>query len=426
MESDVPVMRNYPRVAVVEQTFPRPRVDSLEDPISQAFASGCLSNIPLDGKRIAIAVGSRGITNIAMLVKIVVGFLLHRGAEPFLIPAMGSHGGGTEEGQRHLLAEYGVTPENIGVPLNTDLTTVCLGTTDEGFPVYLSKTALEADGIILINRIKPHTDFHGEIESGLCKMITVGMGKIDGANALHSRITEWTHDQIILPIARKILEKANILAGIAVLENAYHETATIEIIPARDIESREKELLAEARTLMPSLPVARGDVLIVDRLGKNISGAGMDPNITGRWFKINSIWQDKPYFTRIAVLGLTSETEGNAVGIGLADFCSRRAVDAMNRDITYLNAIISRNTVNAYLPLTFDTDQELLQKAFLSLGAGVTPENVRLVRIQDTLNITRIVVSESLLSESRNNPQVASISGLQEMKFDAKGRLLDY
>ena len=426
MKSDAPIMRPFPRVAIAEQTFPRPKIQSLEQPVADAFISGCLAAIPLQNKKIAVAVGSRGITDIAAIVKIIVAHLKKRGAEPFLIPAMGSHGGGTEEGQRRLLADYGITPENIGVPLNTDLTTVCLGTTEEGFPVYVSKVALQADGIILINRIKPHTDFHGEIESGLCKMMAVGLGKIEGANALHSRITEWKHDQIILPIARYVLENVEILAGVAILENAYHETAMVEILPPEKVIAREKELLEQARSLMPSLPVERGDVLIIDKIGKNISGAGMDPNIAGRWFRINSLWQDKPYFTRIAVLGLTPEAEGNAVGIGLADFCSKRVVDAMNREITYLNAIISRNSVNAFIPMYFDTDAELLQKAFLSLGAGSTPENARLVRIPDTLNITRIMVSESLAPELRNHPQVSGISNLCEMEFDLEGNLTGF
>ncbi|MDX9754066.1 MAG: lactate racemase domain-containing protein [bacterium] len=416
-------MNTYPNMATVTQQFPRPTVGALDEAVHAALAGAFPSGERFFGKRIAVAVGSRGITGIAAITKTVVAFLRDHGAHPFLIPAMGSHGGGAEEGQRKLLAEYGVTPEAIGVPLDTDLTTVCLGETPEGFPVYFSRVAMESDGVLLINRVKPHTDFRGEVESGLCKMITIGLGKIDGANAMHSRITHWNHDQIILPITRLALQTAPIVGGLAVVENAYHETALVEFVLPANFEERDKALLAQARTLMPSLPVEQADVLLIDQIGKNISGAGMDPNIAGRWFRINSIWQDKPNFTRICVLGLTAETEGNAVGIGLADFCNRRVVDAMDRDITYLNAVISRNTVNAHLPMVFDTDRAMMAMVTQSMGAGITPETMRIVRIPNTLDITRIQVSEPLIDELKIHPQVASISVPEAMVFDAMGNL---
>lgn len=207
------------------------------------------------------------------------------------------------------------------------------------------------------------------------------------------------------------------------VENAYHETALVEFVLPANFEERDKALLAQARTLMPSLPVEQADVLLIDQIGKNISGAGMDPNIAGRWFRINSIWQDKPNFTRICVLGLTAETEGNAVGIGLADFCNRRVVDSMDRDITYLNAVISRNTVNAHLPMVLDTDRAMMAMVAQSMGAGITPETMRIVRIANTLDITRIQVSEPLIQELKTHPQVASISAPEVMVFDAMGNL---
>lgn len=419
-------MQDFPRVAVVEQTFSRPQISSIGEEIRKPFASGMIPDSRVAGKRICVAVGSRGITDIAKIVKTVIACLKERGAEPFMIPAMGSHGGATEEGQRILLADYGVTPEAMGVPLDTNLETVNLGQTAEGFPVFTSKSAHESDGVILINRVKPHTDFRGDLESGLMKMIAIGLGKIDGANAVHGRIHLHRHDQIFVPIAREVLKQNKILGGLTILENAYHETAAMEMVLPENFETREKELLQQARELMPSLPVEKGDVLIVDRIGKNISGPGMDPNITGRRFSIDARWQEKnPHFTRLAVLGLTKETEGNAVGVGLADFCHKRIIDEMDRDITYLNGIISRNPINAALPLYFETDRQMLSNCFRSLGDGTTADNLRLVRIHDTLSLTRIVVSASLARELPSHPQVSKVFDLQELAFDAAGNLLN-
>ncbi|MDA2927100.1 nickel-dependent lactate racemase [Acidobacteria bacterium AH-259-G07] len=417
-------MSKFPRVALVEQKFSRPKLDSVQQKIVESFANENLSLPEIQNKRVAIAVGSRGITNLAQVVRATAEMLKKQGAHPFIVPAMGSHGGGTKEGQAKILTGYGITPEQMGVPVHSCLETVHLGATPDGVSVFVDRTAFESDGIVLINRIKPHTDFQGEVESGLLKMITIGLGKIDGANSFHGWTLTVPHDHLIQSITQVVLETGKILFGIAILENAYHEIAQIELIPAAQIKNREKELLLEAKKLMPSLPVEKADVLIIDRIGKDISGAGMDPNITGRWFRVNSRWQESPDITRIVVLDLTDSSEGNAVGIGLADFCSPRLVQKMDRQATYLNAVTSRNTVPAQIPLYFDDDQETIGQAFASLGGTPTRKSVRLIRIRDTLSLSQLEVSEALVPELENHPRVSNISDLKELSFDTNGQLL--
>lgn len=415
-------MSVYPRMVTVEQEFPRPRIEPVESEVKQAFASDVISPATVAGKRIAVTAGSRGIANLDGIVLATVKELKELGAEPFIIPAMGSHGGGTADGQTRVLADYGVTPERMGAPILSSLETVCLGETDDGVPVYVDKNAYQADGILVLNRIKPHTDFKGGIESGLMKIITIGLGKIDGATAFHSRTSDYSYEHLITTIARKVIASGKILAGLAILENAYHETAALELIAPGQIEERERELLQKAKELMPSLPVERADALAIDWFGKNISGVGIDPNIMGRRYRINTHWQEKPDITRIVVLNLTEQSMGNAVGIGLADFCSQRVVDQMDKRVTYLNAITSRNTICGNIPIHFTTDRELFKQVMFSIG-GVTSETVRLLRIRDTLSLTKIEASVALIPELKKHPRVVSISDPYDWKFNTDGNL---
>ncbi len=415
----------FPKVATVHQEFPRPRVTSVEEAVSNSFSNLEASLTPWQGKRIAVAAGSRGITGLESIVRATIGALKERGAEPFIVPAMGSHGGATEAGQEKILEGYGISSRRLGVPLVSTLQTQLVGTTPDGVPVHADRAAWESDGIVLVNRIKPHTDFKGETESGLQKMIAVGLGNRDGADSFHSWTMQFPYDHLITTKARVLLDSGKVLLGVAILENAYHETARVELIPAGEIPEREKELLVEAKALMPSLPVSQADVLVLDRIGKDVSGAGMDPNVTGRWFRINSLWQDQPEITRIVVLDLTPASEGNAVGIGLADFCSRRIVDKMDRHKTYINAVTSRNVVAGHIPVYFDTDRETIERCLQSLRSGVEGSNVRLLRIRDTLSLDRLEVSQALLPELHSHPGISDISPLREMNFDAQGRLAE-
>lgn len=412
-----------PKMRTVRQTFPRPAVADIEKAVRSQFESGAIPAAVWRGKRIAVTAGSRGIANLDRIAGAAVGALKDLGAEPFIIPAMGSHGGGTAEGQRNILAEYGVTDETMGVPVLSSLETVLLGETPQGLPAYMDKNAFESDGVLLLNRVKPHTDFTGTAESGLMKMITVGLGKVDGARAFHARTIDYPQDTLIQGKARLVLETGKILGGLAILENAYHETARLELIPPDAIPQRELELLAEARSLMPSLPVAEADLLIVDRIGKDVSGVGLDPNITGRRYRINRHWNETPSITRIVVLDLTEKTGGNAAGIGLADLCAARVVEKMDKHSTFLNAVTSLNVVCSNIPPHFAPDRELLRQTFLSLGNRRT-EDLRVLRIRDTLSLTAIEASESLLPVIKNHPNVTDVSEPREMEFDGEGNLI--
>ncbi len=411
-----------PRVATVEQQFPRPQLESVEEHVSQSLRESPSIPTHMEGCSIAIAVGSRGIAGLDRMVKCIVKILRERGADPFIVPAMGSHGGATSNGQAQILTNYGIG-EAVGARIVSSLESVHIGNTPDGVSVQIDRAAFESDGIILINRIKPHTDFHGEIGSGLLKMMAVGLGNADGAREFHTWVGRLKHEHLLRTRAKVVLDTGKILFGLGVIENAYHETAYVELVEASQILNTEPVLLKQADELMPSLPVKDLDLLIIDKIGKNISGTGMDPNITGRWFDITSIWQESPHVTRIVVLDLDEASHGNALGIGLADFCSSRVVEKMDSKITYTNAVVARNTATARIPITFTTDRETIEQAVLSLGAGLPANDVRLIHIQNTLSLATIVASESLIEELGTNPQVSSVARPGEMIFDPEGKL---
>lgn len=413
----------FPRVALVEQSFPRPQLQSLETAIIEPLKNGVIPLEKLKGKSIAVGVGSRGITNIAGITKVVIDGLKAVGASPFIFPCMGSHAGGTAKGQMHMLKEYGVTPESMDVPFKATMDTVEIEATDDGIPVYIDQHAYESDGIILINRVKQHTDFEDKIESGLHKMTTIGLGKKVGAFACHSRSSLFPYGYIIRTVAERKLETGKILGGVAIIENAYSETAKIEIVPGDQFGTREPQLLDESKALMPSIPVDAADLLIVDEIGKNISGAGMDPKIIGRRTTINTRTQAKPDITRIVVCDLTPQTEGNVAGLGFADFCVQRVIDKMDRESTYTNAIYSRNIMGYVTPLHFPTDKETLEGAVTSLGMLITKENMKFLRIRNTMDLTKIWVSEPLLDEVKKNPNVCGVSDLFDVQFEEDGKL---
>ncbi|UCF36064.1 MAG: DUF2088 domain-containing protein [Acidobacteriota bacterium] len=411
-------MKELPRVATFKQSFPRPRLECPAETLREAIEHVSNALPPVAGKRIAVCAGSRGIANLESMVKACVESLRRLGADPFIVPAMGSHGGATAEGQVQVLAEYGITERSTGAPIVSTLETVEIGTTPDGIPVRIDRAAWQADGIVLVNRVKPHTDFKGEVESGLLKMIAVGLGNVGGASDFHSAVQKFAHDRIIRTKAEVLLATGKVLLGLAVVENAYHETAQIQAFPAAEMVGGEIELLVQAKKLMPSLPVEVLDLLVLDEIGKNISGAGMDPNITGRWFKGSSVWQESPDIRRIAVLGISPESHGNGIGIGLADFCSARFVAAFDRKTTYRNVITSQNTVTAGIPMSFATDREVLHHAIDSLGERFDREEVRMVRIKNTLELATIEVSESVLRDLAGDP-----SELREIGFETNGNL---
>ncbi len=381
------------------------------------------------GMRIAIGVGSRGISNLAEIVGLVVEALQQAGAKPFVIPAMGSHGGATPEGQREILAGYGVSEQTLGVPVEASLEVSEVGRTVDGKPVYCSVAALAADGIVLVNRVKPHTDFCGTLGSGLLKMSVVGLGKRSGAAAMHLAATELGHEHAIRSMAAVLLRTAPILGGVAILENQFHDTARIVVVPRDAMETAETALLEESRRLLPLLPFTEIDLLIIDRLGKNISGTGMDTNVINRSVNgystsLQRDGQASPFIRRIFVRDLTPETHGNAIGIGLADLTTTRLVRATDVRVTGVNALTSLTPNGAKLPIAFDTDREAIERALASLPLAQWSD-ARVVRIADTLAVATLEVSEPLWREIQNRAGIKAAGPLRELEFGGDGNLVD-
>ncbi|HEY2901480.1 MAG TPA: DUF362 domain-containing protein [Polyangia bacterium] len=411
----------FPQVLQVRQRFPSsPAVD-----IPAALGVRWPFAIAA-GANIALAVGSRGISRIEEVVRAVIDRVRASGGKPFIVPAMGSHGGATAEGQAGLLAEYGITERALGVPVRAAMDVELCATTEDGVPVHLASEAARADGIIVISRVKPHTRFRGAVESGVVKMIAVGLGKREGAAAFHSAADRLGFPRVVETVLQAKLRTGKFLGGVALLENQHHSLAKVEVLRADELLEREPALLKEAWSFMPRLPVAEIDLLIVDAIGKNISGVGMDPNVIGRG-SADSTEPDAPgvpIVHRLFVRELTAETHGNAVGIGLADFTTSRLVRAMDREATYMNALTSLAFRAPKIPMYFDTDREVLIRVLATLPA-TDPHQVRLVRIRDTLSIDRLQMSPACFPDDRaraaSNLELSGAA--HELTFDDDGNL---
>lgn len=414
---DVPL----PRMVHVRQKFDRPRLPSVTAAVVEQFKRPEVRAKVKPGMTIAVGCGSRGINNIAECTKQVIAELKALGAKPFIFPAMGSHGGATAEGQREVLEGYGITEATMGCPVRSQMDVVELGKLDGGMPVYMDKLAAAADGVVVICRVKPHTNFRAPIESGIVKMMTIGMGKIIGATTLHTDGMD-KFGELLPDAARLIMSKKNFLIGVAMVENAADETAIIEAVPGEQVFEREPVLQAKAKSLMARLQFDEIDVLIVEKIGKNISGSGMDPNITGRNCRFTE-WDMKPLVKKIAILGLTPETHGNATGLGLADVITMRLYRDIDIAKTYANVITSTYLDGAGIPIIMNTDQEAIQLAVKTV-VRVKPQDTKIVRVANTLEIMDIHVSEPLLPWVKANPSMFEIAGeLEPFKFDAKGTL---
>jgi hypothetical protein len=408
-----------PRLARVRQVFPASPPLDIANELRRQFAAILPQIHP--GQGIAVGAGSRGITNIAEIVRGVLDILRGAGARPFVFPAMGSHGGATPEGQTELLASYGITEASMGAEIRASMDVKEIGRAECGARVFGSVAALEADHIIFINRIKPHTDFFGTLGSGLMKMSVIGLGKRVGAESMHGFASRLGYERVIRDMARVALSKTPILCGVAILEDQHHATAALVVIAAKDIEARETALLERARAMMPTLPFEEIDLLIVDQIGKNISGAGMDPNVTGRWVDGYSSMlarngRPAPFIRRIFVRDVTPESHGNAIGIGYADITTARLVKKMDLRVTYTNALTALTPIGAKIPIYFDTDCECVERALGSLALE-DPAQARVVWISDTLNLERIQISETLEAEARTNGLIFE-SGFSEARFD--------
>ena len=410
----------YPRMLAVRQRFDAPRVDDVTGAVTSELARIGVRTRIRAGETVAVAVGSRGITNLAEIVRTVIGVLKEAGARPFIVPAMGSHGGATPEGQQHILEGYGVSESAMGAPIRSSMETVDLGVTDDGIPLHFDRRAREADHIAIVNRVKPHTNFSGEIESGLLKMTMIGLGKHTGAALYHRAIVEHGFDRVVRSAGRLLLARCPIAFGVALVENGYDQTALVEAVPPAAFAERDQALLVLAKRWLPRLPVERPDLLIVDEMGKNVSGSGMDTNVVGR--KPHGTVERDPQVRRLFVRALTPETSGNAYGIGLADFTTTRLVRAIDYRTTVLNCLTAANPEAAALPIHYDTDREAIDAALASAGLA-PPERARVVRVLNTLRLDRLLVSEACRDQLAARADVEIIEPARELAFDATGNL---
>ena len=413
-----------PRMFRARQSFPEAAIlpQDLPPVIFAELSKPEIAGQIKPGLRIAITAGSRGIANVAIITKAIVDFVKTRQAEPFIVPAMGSHGGATAEGQLEVLAGYGITPDRMGCPIHSCMDAVLLGESERGKPVFLDQLAFESDGIIVSCRIKPHNAFRGRYESGICKMLAVGLGKQAGAESVHADGMGQMAENL-LANAKVILAKAPVLFAIPCLENAYDETCKIEAVPSEQILDREPELLELAFANMPRLLVAEGDVLVVDEIGKNYSGTGVDPNITGTFSTEYASGGVK--VQRTCMLDLSEVSHGNGLGVGLASAISKRLFDKLDPEKMYPNCITSTVLKSAMIPLVLASDREAIQLCIRTLN-GVDKNAARIIRIANSLHIGRIMLSEAYFNDVLLGKYagVAAIDAPQHLEFDAAGNLL--
>jgi hypothetical protein len=413
----------YPSFVRLKQHFERPRVENLPEAVRAGLQSLRLERTIKPGQTVALTAGSRGIANIALALKATVQFLKDLGARPYLVPAMGSHGGGTAQGQKEVIESYGITEAFVGAPIRASMEVVELGKSADGFDVFLDRHASEADHIGVVGRVKPHTSYHGPVESGLLKMMMIGLGKHHGALYYHKLLLEQPYDRVVRSVARHVLAKAPIAFGLALVENAYDETARIEAVAPADFEKKEEELLVLARRWLPKLPFRQADLLIVDEIGKNISGSGMDTNVVGRKraFAMKTP-EDQPDMRFIFVRGLTDKTHGNGTGIGLADFTTTRLVQSMNYQATVINCLTAGYPDGANLPVHFDSDRQVVEAALKILGTR-RPEDARVMHIRNTLQVEEVEVSEPCLRTLKPQTEFTAMGPAHPLTFDAQGNL---
>jgi hypothetical protein len=408
-----------PKMARVRQTFERNSLAAPAAAVREPLARLQIAAAVKPGMRVAVTVGSRGVANVAPVTREIVRFLRARGAAPFVVPAMGSHGGSSAEGQAENVRAYGVTEAFVGCPVVSSMEVAQIGTLEDGKPVYIDRAAAEADGIVPVNRVKAHTAFHSRYESGVMKMMAIGLGKQKGAETVH-RDGILHLGPNVEKMAFGVLRNANILFGVGLVENAYDETMLARAMTKVEIPLVEPELLALAKRNMARILLAETDVLLVDYIGKNISGEGMDPNLTGRYIVPTLSGGIRSQV--LGVLDITPETLGNFVGLGMADVCAKRVIDKISLDNTYPNSLTSTVTCLCKLPMYFDSHRLTVQAA-VKMTPGRDPADVRVVRIRDTLTMGEIEVSENLLPVVGSTPGMEALGAPRAMAFDGNGDL---
>lgn len=406
----------------IRQKLDNTEIDNIKSHICDEFEKQKLSATIHRGESVAIAVGSRGIGQIDVIVKSIIDEIKKIGAQPFIVPSMGSHGGATAQGQIEILENYGISEEKVNAPVVSSMETVHLGETRSGLPVYIDQKADKADHIIVVNRIKPHTEFEGSIESGLMKMMVIGLGKHKGALNAHNFAVKYGYEKTLTEIGQYILDKAKITYGVGIVENGYGGTHTLSVIKGSDIYQREKQILNIARKTCPKLPFKAFDILIVNECGKEISGTGMDTKVIGR---IMNIYEDEllePKITRIILRGLTEKTHGNAVGIGLADFVTRNVYDDINFDTTYINCLTAVAPEKAKLPIVCPNDDEALKSAVSTCGP-VDEESIKIVWIKNTSKLGEMYISDGLVRTAKENTNIQFVGKSATINFDSDGNL---
>ncbi len=414
---------NFPNFYLLRQSFDRTIIKDIPGTVKSELDKIFLDKLIKPGQSVALTAGSRGVANIALILKTIGDYLKSLGVQPFIFPAMGSHGGATASGQANLLAQYNITENFTKMPVLSSMDTVEIGKTEDGLTVFIDKLAYQADRIIVINRIKPHTKFKAPIESGLMKMMAIGMGKKKGAEYYHKAAIQHSFFKVIVDAGRVMIKKAPILCAVGILENGYDETAKIEALKPEEIEGREKELLVEAKRMMPRLPFDDIDLLIVDEMGKDISGTGIDPNITGRNRDLLGTFPHPTQVKRLFVRDLSPHSNGNALGIGLADLTTRRLVDKIDYRTTNMNCITAVSLEKAAIPMYFETDQEAIQVALGSIGL-VPQEKSKIIRVKNTLQVDEVEVSEAYLEGFSRRPDLEILEGPRPMAFDKDGNLI--
>ncbi|MDR3280475.1 MAG: nickel-dependent lactate racemase [Synergistaceae bacterium] len=400
---------NYPlpRMYKVRQSFPRPKLDDIERRVSDEISRPEIKGRIKPGASVAVGVGSRGVKNLSVIVRAVLNQIKEAGGHPFIVSAMGSHGGGAPEGQREVLRSYGITEESMGVEIVTSVDVVRVGKTSRGIDVYFDKAAMSADLVVPINRVKLHTDFVADIQSGLCKMLVIGLGNHIGCSAIHEDGND-TFGETILEASGMILKSAAVGFGVAVVENACDETALIEAIPGESIREREMELVKIARDNMPTLMIPEIDVLIVKEIGKNISGAGFDPNILGKSYILKEFVLPVPNIKRMVLLDITRESHGNAIGVGVFDVITRNVFDKLDLEQMYANAIAVKCPEDARIPLIASSEEEATRIA-VKTARGADRERLKIVRIKNTLELETIEVSDVLREYAERHDKLSLI-----------------
>ncbi|HDK27805.1 MAG TPA: DUF2088 domain-containing protein [Candidatus Atribacteria bacterium] len=410
------------KVRKIKQNFNRMKIEDLFEHIHQSFKKSDLKNRIKPGDKIGITVGSRGITNIKLIVKNIISELKNINASPFILPAMGSHGGANSEGQKEVLASYGITEREMGVPIMASMDVRQIGKVENKIPIYFSKIAMESDGIIALNRVKMHTDFKSNlIESGMSKILAIGLGKAKGASSIHS-LGVYGLKNVIPQAAELIIKKAPIIQGIGILENSYDQTMKISFVPPEDIIKVDSELLKKSKEVMPTLPIENLDIVITQEMGKNISGTGFDTNVIGRLYINGEKESMKPMIKRLIVFDLTEESHGNALGIGLADITTRKLVDKINYKDMYANTITSTFLNRAKIPIIADTEKEAIEIA-LKTCWELEQNNLKLLIMKNTLELEYLYVSKAAWDEIKDDKNIDACGEWEKLAFAENGKM---